>query len=76
MVEPVGNALPLGVPLPPASEPEAGTDAVENALTLGAPLALPEAHALAEAALLPLAVAQGDCEGVLPLLPLGRAEIE
>jgi hypothetical protein len=72
----VGNALPLEVPLPPASEPEAGTDAVESALTLGAPLALTEAHALADAALLPLAVAHGDCKDVLPLLPLGREEIE
>ena len=69
-VTPVGDALSIGVRLLRAPEPEAGTDAVEKALTLGAPLALPEAHALADAALLPLAEVHVDCEGVLPLLPL------
>ena len=69
-VTPVGDALSNGVRLLRAPEPEAGTDAVEKELTLGASLALPEAHALADAALLPLAEVHVDCEGVLPLLPL------
>ena len=72
---PVGDALPTGVPLLRAPEPEAGTEAVKSALTLGAPLALPDAHALTDTALLPLAEVHGDCEGVLPLLPLGNAEM-
>ena len=71
----MGDALPTGVPLLRAPEPEASMDAVKNALSLGAPLALPDAHALTDTALLPLAEVHGDCEGVLPLLPLGNAEM-